>query len=182
MPISPVSQLSQALQALRVPRGRRYATALAALTLAAGSLGVTTAAAAGTAAEPIAPHQWFAGQVNGATADAVIKVACFGPVSPYSTGHPVAGQSVAVAPALAWPSASETGYTGDLADRVRVDFGNPVSVGSPTVLGAYHVKAEIPTSIDLPCYGTGKVAFVPLPTSASARTAVVAVSYVNIGL
>jgi hypothetical protein len=47
---------------------------------------------------------------------------------------------------------------------------------------AYGVKAEIPTGIELPCYGTGKVAFVPQPTSPTARTAYVTVTYESIGV
>jgi hypothetical protein len=160
-------------------RVRRWAT-VAAVALSATALGTATAAAASPAL--IAPHQLFLGQVNGASAHAVIKVGCFGPVTPGQTGHPVSGQSVDVVPALGLPTEVAPGYTGASADRVLVQFGAPASFGTATVLRAYGVKAEIPTGMELPCYGTGKVAFVPLPTSRTARTGYVTVTYESIGV
>lgn len=158
---------------------RRYGT-LTAVALSAAVLGMSTAAAAVDPA-PIGPHQWFSGQVNGVTANAVITVGCVGPVLPGQTGHPVSGQSVSVVPA---PGAvtSNDGYTGEAADHVVVDFGAPASTGSATVLQYYGVKAAVPTSIELPCYGSGKVVFVPAPTSSTARTATVPVTYRSIGV
>lgn len=166
-------------------RSRQYRgqvrKAVAALALAAGSFGVSGAVAAEAAAAPIAPHQWFVGQVNGVTTNATIKVGCFGPATPGQTGHPLSGQYVSVAPAVSG-SSSEVGYTGEAADRVVVDFGAGTSTGSLTVLKEYGVKAAIPTTIDLPCYGTGRVAFIPAPTSTTARAATVAVTYVSMGV
>lgn len=154
---------------------------VAAVALSATALGVTGATAAVDPA-PIAPHQTFIGEVNGAAVDAVVQVGCFGPVIPGQTGHPIAGQSVDVTPAVSVPVTGQPGYTGEAADHVVVDFGTPASNSAATVLKAYGVKAEIPTGIELPCYGTGKVAFVPQPTSPTARTAYVTVTYESIGV
>jgi hypothetical protein len=168
---------------MRSTRVRAAGTAAAAA-LAATVLGIPAAAAVVDPA-PIGPRQAFIGEVNGQSSNAVIKVGCFGPVSPGRTGHPIAGQSVDVTvPPVAVPTPTPValGYTGEAADHVVVDFGSPVSTGSATVLKEWAVKAAIPTGIELPCYGTGKVAFIPLPTSSTARTAYVTVTYESIGV
>jgi hypothetical protein len=163
----------------RLHGSRTYGT-IAAAALCATALGVSAASAA--VDTPIAPHQLFLGQVNGASTGAVIKVGCFGPVTPGQTGHPVSGQSVSVTPALSVPVGSLTGYTGESADHVVVEFGAPATSGPVTLIGSYGVKVPIPTSIELPCYGSGRVAFVPVPTSSTARTATVDVTYQSIGV
>ena len=160
-------------------RSSMYGT-IAALTLLSGAVGLTSASAAVVDPAPIGPHQYFTGQVNGASVNAVIQVGCFGPVVPGETGHPIAGQSVDVLPAAASTTA-DVGYTGESADHVLVGFGTPAST-AVVLLKDYAVKAAIPTTLDLPCSGTGKVTFVPAPTSSTARTATVTVTYQNIGV
>jgi hypothetical protein len=154
---------------------------IAALALAGGALSLPSAAAAVIDPAPIGPHQYFVGQVNGTATDAVIKVGCFGPVIPGETGHPQSGQSVNVLPVVP-PTTGQVGYTGESADRIVVDFGVPSSASTPVTLRSTVVRAAIPTAILLPCSGTGQVAFVPAPTSATARTSFVKVTYVNVGL
>lgn len=165
----------------RLRRSRRYGT-LTALLLLGGSVGLSSAAADGVDAAPIAPHQAFFGQVNGATQGAAIKVGCFGPVTPNETGHPLAGQTVDVLPAIAVPVSADVGYTGESAARVIVQFGSTASVGSVVSISAYGVRVAVPTSLNLPCYGLGKVVFVPSPTSPTARNSTVPVTYVNVGV
>lgn len=164
----------------------RNAFTLAALTVLGGTVGLSSAAAAEVSPPPVRPHQAFVGQVNGSTVGAVVTVGCFGPVSATSTGHPIAGQTVsAVLLPGAQPQSSTVGYTGESADRLLVGFGNAFStqpVPSPTVVKAYGVKVPIPQDLDLPCYGTGKVVFVPAPTSNTAQSATVEVTFVSIGL
>ncbi|MEV6009750.1 hypothetical protein AB0M29_23425 [Streptomyces sp. NPDC051976] len=167
----------------RLPRSRALGR-LAALALTGGAVALSTAgpAAAGVVdPAPIAPHQLFVGQVNGVTVGAVIKVGCFGPVTPGETGHPMAGQTVDVMPDVAVPTPADAGYTGELADHINVGFGNAISAGPVVALRWYAVRVAIPTSLNLPCYGDGKVYFVPAPTSPSARNATVPVSYVSEG-
>ncbi|MEU6851583.1 hypothetical protein ABZ901_16855 [Actinacidiphila alni] len=154
---------------------------IAALALAGGAVGLPAATAAVVDPAPIAPHQFFVGQVNGTTTDAVIKVGCFGPVVPGETGHPQSGQTVDIMPVVP-PTTGLVGYTGESADRIVVDFGVPSSASTPVTLHSTVVKAAIPTSISLPCSGSGDVTFVPAPTSATARSSVVKVTYVNVGL
>lgn len=48
---------------------------------------------------------------------------------------------------------------------------------------AYGIAKPIPTSLSLPCSGTGHVTFVPLPQSPpTSRSASVAVKYVNVAV
>ncbi|HEY3479978.1 MAG TPA: hypothetical protein VGL02_13865 [Streptomyces sp.] len=167
----------------RLPR-TRAAGRLGALALLGGAVALSTAGPAAADVVdpgPIAPHQLFVGQVNGVTTGAVIKVGCFGPVTPGETGHPMAGQTVDVMPAVAVPSQADAGYTGELADHVNVSFGNAISAGPVVALRYYAVRAAVPTSLNLPCYGDGKVVFVPAPTSSTARDASVPVTYVSEG-
>jgi hypothetical protein len=127
---------------------------------------------------PIGPNQLFQGLVNGQTANATIQMACFGPVHPGQTGHPLPGQTVK---ALPLPSSStvDSGYTGSAANSIDVFFGPSSSVASPVVLRYWAVSAAIPTTLVLPCFDTGTVTFVPTPTSATARNATVQVTFVG---
>nr|WSX74602.1 hypothetical protein OH826_12425 [Streptomyces sp. NBC_00899] len=156
---------------------------VAALAVLAGTVGLSSAGAAAVSPLPIGPGQTFVGQVNGATIDAVIKVGCFGPVTPTSTGHPVSGQTVSVQLVSGTaPGKATVGYTGTSATRDLVGFGPAVSAAPDTEIKAYGLSVAIPATLNLPCYGTGTVAFVPAPTSPTAQTATVDVTYVSIGV
>ena len=162
-------------------RSRMYG-ALGAVALGVGAMGVFAAPGAVAAdPAPIGPNQSFQGQVNTVSVGAVIKVLCPGPVSPTATGHPVGGQTVDVV-AGPFSGTSNVGYTGQSANHVLVQFGTAVSVTQAVTLSAYDTKVAIPASLDLPCYGAGKVDFVPVPTSATAVTSTIPVTYVNVGL
>ncbi|WP_405089226.1 hypothetical protein [Microbispora sp. NBC_01389] len=128
---------------------------------------------------PIAPNQYFYGFVNGQTGHATIKMACFGPVRPGQTGHPFAGQTVEVRPVAISSSAVSMGYTGSGGTTIVVDLGDPSAVAKSLGLRYYGVKAEIPVTATLPCYGSGKVTFTPVPTSWTARAVTVVVDYVG---
>ncbi len=156
---------------------RKLAPWLVALA-AAGTAAVTAAPAAADVIMPIGPDQYFVGVVNDHTDHATIWMDCGGPIS---QGHPHRGQTVEalMAPVI---TTSDAGFTGSAAHAIDVRFPTPVSVNSPVVLRAYGAKAEIPVSLTLPCSGTGKVAFVPDPTSPTARPATVDVSFVSIGV
>lgn len=123
----------------------------------------TIAAASPVQAAQVGPHQYFTGQVFGATAQSVIEVACAGPAT---TGHPVSGQTVEVAEILP-PTNSQVGYTGDQAveiDTALIYFSGSVLVKVPiATFTQYFVKLPIPTSITVPCGGTGVMSFSPYP-------------------
>jgi hypothetical protein len=125
---------------------------------------------------PIGPHNYFIGQVNNMTGPATIQMACFGPVVPGQTGHPLAGQTVKVLPVTP-PTSSIVGYTGTAATSIVVTFTTPASTGTPIVLHDWAVSAPIPTTLVLPCSGTGQATFTPVPTSPTARPATVTVTF-----
>jgi hypothetical protein len=127
---------------------------------------------------PIGPHQFFIGVVNGQSGTATIRMACFGPTRPGRTGHPLAGQTVA-ARQVVTTTGFKVGYTGDTGRGLRVAFDDLSTVDSPVLLRGYGVAAKIPTTLTLPCDGTGTVSFMPVPTDPTARAATVSVSYLS---
>jgi len=80
------------------------------------------------------------------------------------------------------------GFTGPAANKIEAFFGAPPPppmtvhpvTGSITFY-RYAVAKAIPTSLLLPCGGTGKVYFVPLPMTplGPTRSAIVPVRYVG---
>lgn len=164
----------------------RIGSMLAALGVIAGGIATVPAAHAeastyagtGAAIIPVQPNQAFRGLVNGEHDNAVIRVGCLGPVSPGQTGHPVAGQTIEVG--LGTTTTKGGGYTGSAGTAI-VTALSPISTGMPIVFKAYNVPQAIPTSMSLPCYGTRTIPFVPEPTSDSAVTDDVTVTFVGIG-
>ena len=153
----------------------------ASLVLAAAA---PASASAGAATHgKVGPRQYFDGLVNGSLGSgkpAIIKVVCPGPAS--RTGHPLAKQKVEVSEPKAILSTS--GYTGKDATSISAFFGPPPpsATGSGQVrFTRYGIAKPIPTSLNLPCSGSGHVTFVPLPQSPpTSRSASVAVKYVNV--
>jgi hypothetical protein len=148
---------------MRYERARTATVVVAATiaaTLAAGVSGQATAAAAGR----IGPNQHFTAYVNGKTgqsAPVVISMACFGPIQPGQTGHPVSGQTVAV-------SRGGPGMTGGQTTSIGASFGTVPPGAEATSSGyvdfTYYGTKAIPTSLTLPCSGSSSVNFIPLPT------------------
>jgi hypothetical protein len=140
----------------------RVSIASASALIACGALAIPASAQAVT----VGPHQYFLGQVFGPTsavAPNVIVVACAGPES---TGHPVPGQNVEVQ--LFLPPVNTTlGYTGNSAKEIDANLiysRGPVTVVTfVATLTSYFVKVAIPTSITVPCAGTGVMSFTPSP-------------------
>ncbi len=157
---------------------RKRATRLVPL-LAAAMLATTASPAIADTTDPleIGPGQYFVGAVNGETDMAVIRMACFGPVHPGQTGHPMAGQKLQVKRVTA--GTRDAGYTGGAAHEIAVDLGGTSTAGRVLVLHRYDEVVEIPTALNLPCYGSGVVTFVPLPGSWTARSATVKVDFVG---
>ena len=143
------------------------------ITLAAAAITAVTAAPASAAIidpAPIGPNQYFSGLVNGQPGHATIRMACFGPIRP--------GQTVEVLPAPV-SATSDIGFNGSAAHDIDVHFPTPTVANAPVVLHDYAVTAPIPVSLTLPCFGGGPVTFVPHPSSPTARTATVTVSFVG---
>jgi hypothetical protein len=111
---------------------------------------------------PIGPNQHFLGLVNGSNNDPAVYVVCPGPVYAGRTGPVAGGQTMSVAQV-----ASGGGYTG-VFSNVNSWFvpASPVApFPGPTELKftEYGVPQSIPTSIQVPCGGTGQVEFSSCP-------------------
>lgn len=157
------------------PTARRLA---AAATVALGAALVPAATAAAQDPLPITPNTSFTGLVNGKTADAVITVVCPGPVTPTSVGHPISGQTAEVRSIL--PPPTPAGYTGSLGREIVAGFDSASSAQQALAFTSYFAPAKIPTTWLLPCGGTGVMTFVPQPTSPTARSYTVKVTFLNI--
>jgi hypothetical protein len=135
-----------------------------AVMLAVGAALATPAMADGG---QVGPKQYYNGEFFGLTstgAQNVIQVSCAGAAS---TGHPAAGQYVA-AHQFFPPITTTYGYTGNSGTQINVNL--TYSVGTITVvtptfatLYYYDTKSEIPTSLTVPCSGTGVLGFAPSP-------------------
>jgi hypothetical protein len=145
---------------------------VSAAAIVAASLWTTASATA--APVPIGPNQYFSGLVNGTHNNAVIKMVCPGPSSG-QLGHPASGQTVSVTQL----ASTTAGFTGSLANSIAVTFGTQSGTAGIT-LKYYDTPAAIPTTLLLPCSGTGQVRYDPEPTSPTARADVVTVTFVNI--
>ena len=161
-----------------MPAIRRVGAPLAAFALAAAASAAAMSPAAAAPVQdpiPVTPNTYFIGLVNGHSSNAIVKMAC--PVGA-ATGHPIGGQTVEVrttSPVVPF------GYTGSAANSIHAVF-SPASVvaNPPIVLTSFFAPAPIPTSFVLPCSGTGAVTFIPFPSSPTARSYTVSVTYANI--
>jgi hypothetical protein len=157
-----------------------------------GMLGLAVAAViavvlqAGPAqAGPVGPKQYFTGVINGkpgnTTTPITIKMACIGPIVPGETGHPLGGQTLAVHQ-LFPPASGSLGYTGNDSE-IGVFFTAPppgAQSGAATpVFTRYDRPKPLPTSLTLPCAGTGTVYFTPIAVIPPSRSATVPVRYVG---
>ncbi len=165
--------------------------------LVAVMVGVVVAGAAtvgDTAAAPptirVGPDQYFAGLVNNNTGQyqpAVIRMACFGPIVPGEKGHPMAGQTLEVRYLghSTTPSAADIGFTGPYGSEIGAFFGPPpptpmaAAPSGPVIFRHYGVHQALPTSVLLPCFGSGVVPFIPIPVMGGSHEAVVPVRYVG---
>ena len=155
---------------------------LAVAGAAALALAALPATAAGASAVqdpvPIRPNQYFMGLVNGhPPGQAVIYVLCPGPVN---TGHPTGHQPLEVTPAPP-ASTSDLGYTGSAGTRIKASLLPAATTNVLATFTSYFVPKYIPTTITVPCSGTGTLAFAPAPHSPNARTATLTVTFINIG-
>jgi hypothetical protein len=131
----------------------------------ASSVAVLLGSGAALAAEPIKPGQHFVGIVNGVPGSPrtvpVVYTVCAGPAAGTErTGSVAGGQTVAVARV-----ARGSGYTG-VFSSVNVWFVQDVSAGGAPqqlTLTSYGTKLDIPTTVQVPCDGTGQVEFSSCP-------------------
>jgi hypothetical protein len=134
---------------------------------------VTAVALPAGAVSRIGPGQYFTGVINGNDGNTItpipIQMACFGPLTQGETGHPLGGQTLAVHQLFPPTTAGSLGRTGK-DSTIGVFFGAPPPAAaaaaskSSTVTFTHYDKSKgLPTSVTLPCGGTGTVWFVPIP-------------------
>jgi hypothetical protein len=162
-------------------RGRlslRFAAAMMSGLIAA-AMGLSVAAAASAAVGPqdpvpIGPNEYFKGLINNhPPGKAVITVICPGPVN---TGHPAAGQTIEVQTARP-TSTFDLGFTGSAGKKIGATLAPAATTSLLATFTNFFVPKTIPTSITVPCSGTGRVVFRPAPTSATAKSAVLPVTF-----
>jgi hypothetical protein len=150
----------------------RWALPLASATVALFAAAAPAGAAILPGPTPVGPGQWFVPFVNGQSSVASILVDCPSGVS----GHPARGQTIAVQQAN--PATTQaTGFTGDAAAAIDIGPGDPRD--TPVQLRLYDQVVALPTTLIVPCSGSGLFTFVPDPTSPTAVPASVKVTYVN---
>lgn len=159
---------------------RRYASFLV-VGIVLSWLALLPVTSAGAVTTPgIGPNQLFTGLVNGKASDATVTVVCPSPAAPNQTGHPAGNQTLAVEPASS--VAAGSGYTGSQGKAVAAGVVIPAGTTSkPLVFRAYGSKA-LPKTLVVPCSGPGEVVFAPRPTSRTARSATVDVTFVNLAV
>jgi hypothetical protein len=131
---------------------------------------------------PIGPNQAFVGSVNGQFRNASINMACFGPILPGQTGHPMKDQMLEIyspPPPIVFGPPIKVGNTGAAATTVTAVFIADGKVYGRMRLGAYFTLKAIPTKALLPCAGKGVVRLVPKPWSDGAKVGAVSVSFVG---
>jgi hypothetical protein len=158
---------------------RRCSALLIASVLLGGLFTMGGRATAKPATTSIGPHQHFVGLVNGISTKATVIVACPGPRG--GMGHPVGG-TIAVEPLST--AAGTSGYTGSRGRSVLATFVVPIPIASPppTVTFTRYGSQAIPSTLLLPCSGSGSVVFAPAPTSKTAQNATVSVTFANIAV
>jgi hypothetical protein len=169
-------------------------TSLPGMWRSSGTLALAVAAvtAVGLPAGPaqasaVGSGQYFTGVINGidgnTTTPITIKMACPGPSHPGQTGHPRAGQTLAVHQLFPPAPGGSLGYTGTDA-QIGVFFHTPPPAtarpgASTPAFTRYDRPRPLPTSLILPCAGTATVWFVPIPVVPPSQAATVPVRYVS---
>ncbi len=160
----------------------------AAITLGLVILGTLALSLPAGAAAKVGPHQFFTGVINGTDGNTVtpigIEMACFGPLHPGQTGHPLRGQTLAVH--QLFPPSPTDGSLGNTGDDSTIDVffrapppASAEATADPTAFTRYDKTKKLPTSLTLPCSGTGTVWFVPIPVVPPSQSAAAPVQFVS---
>jgi len=132
-------------------------------TLATLALAVTVVAIATppAGAGPIGPNQHFSGLVNGKRSSAVVTTVCAGPAAG-RTGPVAGGQTLSVVRGRG--RHGDTGpFTAIYAWFVPQSGGTTTTAPTQLKFESYRTPQAIPTSIQVPCDGTGEVEFSSCP-------------------
>jgi hypothetical protein len=155
-------------------------------TFAAVAMAVALLAAAGVAAgaqQPIGRNQHFAGLVNGTKTSAVVYTACAGPAAAGRTGPVAGGQTLSVVRVK-----RGDGFTGPFTQIYAWFVPQSGTTTAPVQLKftSYNSPQAIPTSVEVPCDGSGQVEFSSCPYLAPCANGwvpdFVSVQFVNIAV
>jgi hypothetical protein len=137
----------------------RRVVQISAVALALAITGMVPLAAEASAGAPIKAGEHFVGLVNGTHKAPVVKTVCPGPVGPMSMGPVASKQTMSVL-----HDHKGHGYTG-LFNSIYAWFQPSSGGAAPTQLHFKHysMPKSIPTSIRVPCGGTGIVVFSSCP-------------------
>jgi hypothetical protein len=138
----------------------------------AGALALSTGSAW---AAQVGPGQVFTGVVNGSTSNATVDVVCPGPVGPNSVGRPFDDTWQVV-------EGTGAGLTGSAATEIVATIGPASGTTGASIFTQYGVPQAFPSTLLLPCSGTGLAVFRPQPTSPTARSSTVTVRFVNVAV
>ena len=147
------------------------------LLAAAMSCFLVLSVAPASAGQSIGPEQAFAGSVAGSFDGATISMRCHGHAT---TGRPVRGQSLEVyspPPPIAYGTI-HIGDTGAAATSIVAFLREDPSIVLARFTTSFQVLS-IPTSLRLPCSGSGTVRFAPRPASSTSRAAWVSVVFAS---
>jgi hypothetical protein len=157
--------------------GARWTALVAVTAVVSLSTGVGAAGAQPRSGGSIHGHQFFVGTVNGLESNPAVRVLCPGPAN---SGRPLGGQTLQVG--LPAATATHRGFTGSKAKAIVATLST--ATGAASFLAkftAYGVDAAFPTSLTVPCGGTGVVSFAPRPASSTSKADDVSVTFVNMG-
>jgi hypothetical protein len=144
---------------------------------------IALAAVPAGAQQSIGPNQHFSGLVNGTRTSAVVYTVCAGPVWAGRTGPVAGGQTLSVVRAR-----KGHGYTGPFAQIYAWFVPQSTATTAPAQVKfiSYNAPQAIPTSVQVPCDGTGQVEFSSCPYLAPCAYGwvpdYVAVQFVNIAV
>jgi hypothetical protein len=169
----------------------RIAIASVPALIAGGALAAPASAQTGTAASHgaaipvvlVGPNQYFSGYINGSPpGQAIIQTNCFGAIQPGQTGNPLPNQTIEVRLASPAGSVADLGYTGNVSNAASESIVATLgpSAAAPSVIGtftAYDVIEEIPTTVTVPCAGSGVATFTPSPASPGSFPATLDVTF-----
>jgi len=96
-----------------------------------------------------------------------------------TTGHALAHQPLEVSPP--GPAGDALGFTGTKATHIVAELIVTNSVAKLATFTHYGKQASFPSSLEVPCSGTGDVRFVPVSGSPNARPYDVTVTFENLG-
>jgi hypothetical protein len=158
---------------------RKTATVLlvAGVLVLIGPLAPAAPAGAHTQSGSIQPDQTFFGVVNGDRTSASIKVACPQGLQPGEMGPPVSGQTIGIrSPAS---SATPSGTTGSHPRTIVARFVSSGAAATSTVTFTRYGTEALPTTLLLPCLGSGTLVFSPRPASSTAHNETMTVTYLT---